>query len=55
MFVCGQCLQAESWSTLGRAPAAVALSTKSGGSKKSLKNNNSGKFQRLTATVTTCG
>ncbi|GLD51565.1 ATP synthase-coupling factor 6, mitochondrial isoform X2 [Lates japonicus] len=38
---CVKCLQAESWTTLSRAPAAVAFSTKSGGSKKSSKKNNS--------------
>ncbi|CAK6978445.1 hypothetical protein EPR50_G00121690 [Scomber scombrus] len=34
---CVKCLQAESWSTLCRAPAAAAYSSKSGGSKKSSK------------------
>lgn len=32
-----KCLQAEGWITLGRAPAAAALCTKSGGPKKSSK------------------
>eukprot|EP00064_Thunnus_orientalis_P020210 superscaffoldBa00005436_g20342 len=36
---CVKCLQAESWITLSRAPAAAAYSTKSGGSKKSSKKN----------------
>ncbi|AWP12673.1 putative ATP synthase-coupling factor 6 mitochondrial-like [Scophthalmus maximus] len=35
------CVKAESWIHLSRAPAAVALSTKSGGNKKSFKKSNS--------------
>ncbi|KAK5890931.1 hypothetical protein CesoFtcFv8_014406 [Champsocephalus esox] len=45
---CVKCLQAESWSTLRRAPAAAAFSTKSDGSKKSTKKKNSGKDQAKT-------
>nr|XP_057938488.1 cytadherence high molecular weight protein 1 [Doryrhamphus excisus] len=36
---CVKCFQAESWSTLCRAPSAAAYSTKYGGSKKSSKKN----------------
>lgn len=43
--VCVQCLQAESWTALRRAPAAAAFSSKSGGSKKSKKG--SGRIQSL--------
>lgn len=50
--VCVQCLQAESWSTLRRAPAAAALSSKSGGSKKSGKKSSSGTFQSTAAAET---
>jgi len=36
-----KCLQAESWSTLSRAPAAAALSSKSGGGGKKNKKKDS--------------
>uniref|UniRef100_A0AAQ4RPK4 ATP synthase peripheral stalk subunit F6, mitochondrial n=1 Tax=Gasterosteus aculeatus aculeatus TaxID=481459 RepID=A0AAQ4RPK4_GASAC len=42
-----KCLLAESWITLSRTPAAVTLSTKSGGSKKSSKKNSSGQMDPI--------
>ncbi|TDH07255.1 hypothetical protein EPR50_G00121690 [Perca flavescens] len=44
---CVKCLQAESWNTLSRAPAAVCFSSKSGGSKKSSKKNNSAQMDPI--------
>ncbi|XP_051814925.1 ATP synthase-coupling factor 6, mitochondrial isoform X3 [Acanthochromis polyacanthus] len=44
---CIKCLQAESWITLSRTPTAVAFSTKSGGSKKSSKKNNTAQMDPI--------
>lgn len=41
------CVKADSWRTFSKAPAAVSLSTKSGGSKKSSKKNNSAQMDPI--------